>query len=305
MTAALLNKLKFYYKSLNMPKMKISAQIVGTKSKPYPFQVNDRQISNYAASILDENQIYYKTAQGEEMAAHPLFPVRISWKIIENIQQQWETDLPGNILDNLVHQSEYLEIHRLLKPGDELSIIGEIIALLPHKQGTRITIKFDYYDQNNQKVLSEFLGAIIFGSKCSDPGKMTQALPVTAKTEQDSPLWEEKMAVSRVAPFLYDGCNEIVYPIHTDQGFARSMGLPDIILQGTATLAMSVSTLIRKELNNDPRRVNVVSGKFTDIVVPPNQLSIRLLKKNRQDLYFDVSDKHHKFVLKGGYLNFT
>jgi hydroxyacyl-ACP dehydratase HTD2-like protein with hotdog domain len=305
MTASLLNKLKFYYKSLTKPKMKISTQIVGTKSKAYQFQVTDRQISNYAASIFDENQIYYKTAQGKDMVAHPLFPVRISWKIIENINQQWETDLPGNILDNLVHQSEYLEIHRLLKPGDKLRIVGEIIALLPHKRGTRITIKFDYYDQNNQKVLSEFLGAIIFGSKCSDSGKTTQTLPVTTKIERDTPLWEEKIAVSRVAPFLYDGCNEIVYPIHTDQGYARSVGLPDIILQGTATLAMSVSALIRKELKNNPRRINVVSGKFTGIVVPPNQLSVWLLKKSEQKIYFDVSDQDDNFVLRGGYINFT
>lgn len=202
MTAALLNKLKFYYKSLSKPKMKISTQIVGTKSKPYSFQVTDRQISNYAASIFDENEIYYKTEKEKEIVAHPIFPVRISWKIIENINQQWETDLPENILDNLIHQSEYLEIHRLLKPGDKLNIAGEIIALFPHKRGSKIIIKFDYYDQKNQKVLSEFLGAIIFGSKCSDPGKTTQILPVTDKIERDVPLWEEKIAVSRVAPFL-------------------------------------------------------------------------------------------------------
>ncbi len=301
----MLNKLKIYYKSLSTPKMKISTQIVGTKSKPYQIQVTDRQISNYAASIFDENQVYYRTAKKKEMMAHPLFPVRISWQIIEKINQQWETDLPENILDNLVHQSEYLEIHRLLKPGDKLSIAGEIIALLPHKRGSKIIIKFDYYDQNNQKLLSEFLGAIIFGSKCSDPGKSIQTLPVIDKIERDTPLWEENIAVSRVAPFLYDGCNEIVYPIHTDQGYARSVGLPDIILQGTATLAMSVSTMIRKELSNNPQRIKVVAGKFTDIVVPPNQLSVRLLEKKQQELYFNVSDQDNKFVIKGGYIKFT
>jgi hypothetical protein len=83
------------------------------------------------------------------------------------------------------------------------------------------------------------------------------------------------------------------------------MGLPDIILQGTATLAMSVSTVIRKELNKNPQRIKMVSGKFTDIVVPPNQLSVRLLKKNEQEIYFDVSDQNDKFVLKGGYIKFS
>jgi hypothetical protein len=48
-------------------------------------------------------------------------------------------------------------------------------------------------------------------------------------------------------PYVYDGCTNIYFPIHTSVGFARMVGLPDIILQGTATLAYAARELADRE----------------------------------------------------------
>lgn len=295
------NRLIAYSKSMLKKKIVISSQIVGQQLKPYPFRILTRYISNFAASILDENDIYYNTEK--KLIAHPLFPVRISWEIVEKINQLLESDLPDTLFDHMVHQWEYLEIHRLPNADDELTIQGEFVALHPHKLGAKIVIKFDYFDRQNQLVISEFVAAILFGVKCSDKGNSSIALPTIARIDQVAPIWEETIPISKLASYIYDGCNDIVYPIHTDRKFARARGLSDIILQGTATLAMSISLLIKKELNDDPRRIKVVSAKFTDIVVPPNHISVRLLERNDQNIYFDVTEKAGKFVIKGGYLN--
>ena len=302
---SILNKLNTQIKSVLKKKIQVSSEMVGAKIKPFKYKVLFRQTSNYAASIFDENSIYYDTNRKQKIVAHPLFPVRISWKIAENINEHWEIDFPEKALENFVHHSEYLAIHRLLEPGDELFIHGELAALFPHKLGVRIVLKFDYYDQAKELVQTELIGAILFGVKCTDKGKTSIELPSTERIKQSSPIWEEQVTVPRFAPFIYDGCNDIVYPIHTDKKFAQEMGLPDIILQGTATLAKSVSILIRKEIGNNPNHVKVISGKFTNIVVPPNQLSISLLKRNETELYFHVKDKNGKIVIKGGYLKFS
>ena len=299
---SLINKLTTYSKFISLNKIKIDSKIVGTKIKPYTYHIDYRQISNYSASIFDENSIYFNTEKEEEIIAHPLYAVRISWQIIEKLNQLCEVELSDSFLNNLVHQSEYLEIHRSLKPNDEVIIHGEFVSLLPHKSGVKIVIKFEYFNKQEQLLITEFIGALIYGAKCTDKGKASPGVPATERIEKNSPLWEEEIPVTASAPYIYDGCNDIVYPIHTDRKYARSIGLPDIILQGTATLAMSTSLLIRKELNNEPRKIGIVSGKFTDIVVPPNQLFVRLLEKNQQDLYFDVKEKSGKYVIKGGYI---
>jgi hypothetical protein len=300
--ASLINKLTTYSKFISSNKIKIDSKIIGTKIKPYTYHVDYRQISNYSASILDENEVYFNTEKNDEIIAHPLFAVRISWQIIEKLNQLCEVELSDNLLKNLVHQSEYLEIHRSLRPNDELVIHGEFVSLLPHKLGVKIIIKFEYFDKQERLLITEYIGALIYGAKCSDKGKTSPGVPATRRIEQNSPLWEEKIPVTGLAPYIYDGCNDIVYPIHTDRKYARSIGLPDIILQGTATLAISTSLLIRKEMNNNPNKISIVSGKFTDIVVPPNQLFVRLLEKNQQDLYFDVKEQSGKYVIKSGYI---
>jgi len=301
---SVINKLNLQLKSVLKKKIQLDSDIVGARIKPFNYKLSFRQTSNYAASIFDKNNIYYDTTRKDKIVAHPLFPVRISWKIIENINKHWEIDLPEKALENLVHQSEYLEFQRLLKPDDELTVRGELAALIPHKLGVKITLRFDYYDKTNDLVLTELIGALLFGVKCTDKGKCSANLPALERIEDTSPIWEEQIQIPRFAPFLYDGCNDIVYPAHTDIVFAKKMGLPGIILQGTATLAKSVSILIKKELSGNPDHVKTISGKFTDIVVPPNHLSVRLLERKESALHFCVKDKNGKSVLKGGYIKF-
>ena len=297
-----LNKLKYFFKLLSRQKVLIDSNIVGSRIKLYQFSVNARQISNYAAAISDLNDVYYLSEKQNNLCSHPLFPVRISWGIIESLSEYLDIETPFNLQSQLVHHSEYLQFKRLPKPGDVLTLKGELAAVTPHHRGAKLILKFEYYDQSDQLILIEYIGSILFGVNCTDAGRGINTIPTVQRIEESTPIWSESISVPRSAPYIYDGCTEIVYPVHTDQKFARSMGLPDIILQGTATLAMSISTLLKKELGDDPRLVEVVAGKFTDVVVPPNNLTVQLLKKSSQELFFDVKEKTGQFVIRGGYI---
>ena len=101
----------------------INSQIVGTQTKPYHYKATYRDISNYSASIFDENSAYYHEGKGNEIIAHPLFPVRISWQIVERLHTLWDVTFPVNLLDHLIHQSEYIKIFRPLKEEEYLAIL--------------------------------------------------------------------------------------------------------------------------------------------------------------------------------------
>jgi hypothetical protein len=302
MSIPVINKLKTTFGILKQKKFKIDSGIVGTQLKPYLFTVEDRHVSNFAAAIGDENSHYYVSANTNILCSHPVFPVRISWEIIKNLSLWLKSEVPFDLNTPLVHHSEYLEIQRLPKPGDQLTLSGQIAAFLPHSRGSRLVLRFSYVDKQKQPLLTEFVTAILFNVRCADAGKQLDLPPAIQRVTEDKIIWEEQIAISRLTPFIYDGCTDIVYGIHTDQKFALRMGLPDIILQGTATLAISISTILKKELNCDPQTVRLLAGKFTDIVVPPNRLTVRLLKQENNQFYFDVHQKNGNFVIRGGYL---
>ncbi|MHA1487548.1 MAG: MaoC/PaaZ C-terminal domain-containing protein, partial [Promethearchaeota archaeon] len=75
----------------------------------------------------------------------------------------------------------------------------------------------------------------------------------------DEPVWKKSVYIDKLRSFVYDGCTDIVFPIHTSKKFAHFVGLPRIILQGTATLAFAVKEIINEESERDPNRVREIS----------------------------------------------
>ena len=76
---------------------------------------------------------------------------------------------------------------------------------------------------------------------------------------------------------VYSECARIWNPIHTDVAVARAAGLPNIILHGTATLALAVSHVMRHAAL-DPRDVRRVRSSFTGMVPLPSRLTVRVIE---------------------------
>ena len=71
-----------------------------------------------------------------------------------------------------------------------------------------------------------------------------------------------------MAPFIYDGCTDIHFPIHTSRKFANDVGLPGIIHQGTATLAYAARELVNREARGNPALLKALACRFTGMVRP-------------------------------------
>ena len=65
---------------------------------------------------------------------------------------------------------------------------------------------------------------------------------------------EVEIPVPAGAAHTYTECARIWNPIHTDKAVALAAGLPDIILHGTANLALGVSAVIGLRADDRPER---------------------------------------------------
>jgi len=229
---------------------------------------------------------------------HPLFYTKISWKIIENLNTYLEEPIDDKILKTIVHQSEYITFQKEIDAPAELVVKSKIWSISPHKRGTKMLIRFDYYS-DNELVATEYSGGLLFGVKCIGKGQSFGEIPETSKIVEPA-IWKETIKIDKNLPYCYAKKAEIDAPIHTNPQFAKSIGLHDIILQGTCTFAKSVNVILSKELGNEMSKIKSVSAKFTGMVVPPNFITVRLLKKDKKILYFDVFNNKNKAVIKGG-----
>jgi len=287
--------------------VKLSTKFAGSTLRDYRADVTWRRTTNYAAAVEDGNPAYLDDEREGGIIAPPMFAVALTWPVCERIWEYIQADdFPRHLLATLVHYTEHLTFYRTVRPGDSLTIKGCIAAILPHAAGTLMVLRLAAMDEQGAPVFTEHIGGLLRGVQCLGEAKIAEALPVVPSLNDDGPpLWESSVPVSSLAPFLYDGCTDIVFPIHTSVAFAHSVGLPNIILQGTATLAFAVRDIVNREANEDPSRLHSVSCRFTGMVFPGTRLAVTLLERRPDnagtDLFFAVQNAEGDTVLSGGY----
>jgi len=292
-----------------MNKPTLNSELNGTHLRDYETSVNWRDIMNYSAAIGDANPRYFDDESSNGIIAHPIYPVAISWNIIGRIQEFIVSEkFPTELLLSQVHYTEHLEIHQPLSPGLELVIKGQIVAILPHRAGTHVIIRLVAREKEGAPVFTEHIGAMLRGVECIGGSSGKESLPIVQNiSDAVDPCWTSTLSIDKLMPFVYDGCTDIVFPIHTSIKFARMVGLPGIILQGTATLALAVTELVNRELNREPTRVKSVSCRFTGMVLPGSNISVRMIEKRKNntatDLLFDVCNIDGKRVISSGCLS--
>lgn len=288
--------------------MKLSSDFVGTRLRDYSCSVSARWTMNCAASIDDPNPLFFDDEQPGGIIAPPLFPVAVTWPVIERIGDYIESQtFPKEVIFTQVHYTEHLSIHRPVRPGDTLVIKGDITAILPHRAGTHVVLRFNAFDSEAKPVFTEHIGAMMRGVQCSDGGKGGDAVPaLPVQPGNDRSLWESKIFIHPLSPYIYDGCTNIHFPIHTSVQFAHRVGLPGIIHQGTRTLALAVREIIGRESGGDPRRIDVVSCRFTGMVLPGSDITVHLAEKKPSPegthLFFSVINADGQRAISDGHI---
>lgn len=285
--------------------MELNSQLAGTPFVPYAAEITQRQTTNFAAALGDDNPLYFDDDAPGGLAAPPTFPVSVTWPVLSNLGDFiQDRSFPRDVLLTQVHYTEHLILHRLVRPGDQLSLEGEIAAILPHRAGTHAVVRLDAADAKGDPVFTEYIGAMLRGVQCQ--GEKGD-LPEHPQTDPGaSPVWTSKVPVDPLAPYIYDAGTDIEFPIHTSPKFARAVGLPGIILQGTATLGLAVRELVNKEAGADPRAVREIACSFTGMVLPGTGIEVCCLDVRTEGpfthIFFDVINAENKKAVKNGYL---
>lgn len=286
--------------------MELDSGLAGTPLRDYCTTVGWREAMNYAAAVDDPNEAYFDDTRAEGVMASPMFSVALTWPILGRI---WEfidsPNFPLEALATLVHYSEHLECHRPLRPGDALTIGGRIAAILPHRAGTLVVIGLAARDGQDRPVFTEHIGALLRGVSCRGPGRGEEQLPVAPQPPEGPPGWETTVSIPPLMPFVYDGCTAIVFPIHTSRRFARQVGLPGIILQGTATLALAAREIVNREAGGDPSRLGQLACRFAGMVPPGTVIRLRCTGRastpEGTGVFFDVRTGDGRSAVKGGF----
>jgi len=291
--------------------MQVTSVYAGSVSKPLEQEVTWRHAMNFAAAVGDNNPWYFHDEREDGIIAPPMLSVALTWPFGKDAERYWDPDkFPLDLLVRQVHYTETIEFHRVMRPGDKLTIVADLAAVMPHRAGTFLIIRCGAMDERGEPVFTEYAGALLRGVKCTDKGAGAENVPEVPKFTGDGPpLWQEELHVHPLAAHIYDGCADIFNPIHTSTKFAKWVGLPGTIVQGTCTLSWALRDIVDREAGADPRRLKRVSCRFSGMVRPDTNITIRLLGRTESDtmdqVFFEIENADGKRAISDGYVELS
>ena len=260
--------------------MKLSSGIVGAVAGPQEHVIDARWLMAYAAALGETAAEYFDTTRPDGIIAHPLFPVCYEWPLALALRAD---TLGEDIAPRGVHATHDLTLHRVPRAGDRLRTTAVVTAVEPRAPGAYVLTRFETVDAHGQRVSATEYGSLYRGVACEGAPARPDAAghglrresPSSTDAADSPPDWSASVAIASTLAHVYSECARIWNPIHTDRAVARAAGLPDIILHGTATLALAVSLVLRNARAASAASVARISCRFSAMVGVPSTITVK------------------------------
>jgi acyl dehydratase len=267
-----------------MALMTLSSEAVGLEVGPVVHAIDARWLMAYAAGLGETDPGSYDTRAPEGPRAHPVFPVCYEWPLALQIRERLvspELELRS------VHAQHDMTLHRPPRAGDMLSTRARVVAIMQRAPGAFMVVRYETLDAQGQPVTTTEYGSLYRGVAVDGPDRFPPRwAPDLPPPIADLPVLSTVQIPATLA-HVYTECARIWNPIHTDVAVAERVGLPGIILHGTATLALTVSHVLAA-LGQDPYRVHRVACRFTGMVQMPTTITIRARSLERDAIRFEA-----------------
>jgi acyl dehydratase len=295
--------------------MRLPEGLVGTTVGPLVQEIDARWLMAYAAALGDVHAAYLDTTRPEGVIGHPIFPVCYEWPLAVELRA---SALSESIAVRSVHATHDLRLRRRARAGDRLSTTATVISSEPRAPGAFVVTRLETVDADGRSVSTTDYGSIYRGVQCERAAlapRVAGLADSTGDAGTDRPPrdgspprrdWSVEVPVPAGLAHTYTECARIWNPIHTDKAVARSAGLPDIILHGTATLALAVSAALQRAGVDPAAGIARIGCRFTGMVPLPSVITVEDARHGRPParrlIAFQVLGADGRLVLRDGRL---
>jgi acyl dehydratase len=241
---------------------------LGARHGPRTTRVDADRARAYAAATNDDNPAYR-----EGRLAPPVFGVVPTWDIM--LAALLDV-VPPDALPMLLHLRHDMWFHRPLEVGATLVTAAEVSAVRVRRPGSKVTVRVDSRGADGTPILEQYATMFIRGLGEGDGGGSEppdHALPAGARKAQ---VAERTTVVDADQTFRYRDASGDDNPIHVDDAFARSVGLPGIVVHGLCTMAFCSQAAVGEMAGGDPALLRRLAVRFSRPLLPGSHLTTRL-----------------------------
>jgi acyl dehydratase len=267
---------------------------LGKWSEPSVFDVDRMRLQAYAAASNDTVPAHLA---GDY--ASPIFNVVPGFRVIAPLT---ETMPPAAKRMMGLHGEQDFRFHRPIEPDMRLVTRAKPLGVVPHSTGSTITVFGETTTEDGTPIVDQYV--TVFIRTAIAPEAVGDGPPDYSVDRAGEPIAVVKTTFDPDQTFRYMGASGDTMPLHSDETFARSFGLPGIINHGNCTLAFATRALLQVTCDDDVRRLKRLAVRFSRWVTPHDVMTTRIwsagTRKGRSLYAFESVVATGELCLSGG-----
>lgn len=273
--------------------MAVDLTKLGVSSDPVQFEVTAERAKQYADATNDPNPAY----QSGEYAP-PVFAVVPAFDALSG---QSAGLIPQDYLMFIVHGEQDMHFHQPLRPGMKLETTATPRAVRVGGSGTRIVSVAESVDAaTGDPIVTQYFTIFVRGmtdGESAGDEKPDHEFPEAAR---DKPFGDPYVIhVDDDQTYRYRDASGDMMPIHVDDAFAKSVGLPGIIAHGLCTMAMCSQAVVQRACDGDPSRLTRLAVRFASNVFPGNDVEVQLYEAGDGAFAFEATSAGATVIKNG------
>ncbi|HEV7887679.1 MAG TPA: MaoC/PaaZ C-terminal domain-containing protein, partial [Acidimicrobiales bacterium] len=272
--------------------MALPTEKLGTKYEERTAAIDPERAKAYAAATNDDNPAY---ESGK--FAPPVFGVVPTW---EAMGLAVADIIPPEALMMIVHGEQDMHFHQPLVPGRSIKTQAEAYSIRVGSSGTRLTVRVLSTDADTgEPVLEQYVTTFVRGmadGESAGPDKPAHDFPADSPA-RGSQVAQHTTHVDDDQTYRYKEASGDMMPIHVDDGFARSVGLPGIIAHGLCTMAMTSQAVVKTVADGDPSRLKRLAVRFSKNVFPGDDVTTTIYEAGPGRYAFETHSSRGDLVI--------
>lgn len=275
--------------------MPLKKEAVGVETDEFTYDVEAAKTIAYAKATNETNPIFLDEGREGGIIAPPIFSVVPAWQASGAAMSQV---VPPSDFPRLVHGEQDMRFFEPVRPGDKLTSKAKVVSVEEKATGETATAEITTKNQDGKITTVSRMTIFIRGTGSGQRG------PKPPEPERGDPVAEVTQQIDEDQTYRYAEASGDRNPIHLDENFAKSVGLPGIINHGLCTMAFVSRAAIEALADNDPVRLKRLKVRFSKPVLPGQKITTRFWKAGTEqgnDVYeFETTNEEGVAVIKDG-----
>jgi acyl dehydratase len=270
--------------------MSINRDCLGKTYGPVELTVAAEQIQAYADATGDPLPVYH----GGDAVAPPVFGIVPVWPAI---QEALADPALGLDVGRIVHGQQRMRFHRLIRGGDDLTSSGRVASIEDRGENEILVLSFETRDCGGEPFTEQDVVCVSRGT-AAGRGTLSPPEPTPPAAPQREPDAARAVELPADITYRYASASGDDNRIHIDDEFARSVGLPGIIVQGMCLFSIALQTVVEEAAGGRPERLVSAAVRFRRPIRPASTFET-LVYRNGSETRFEGRDRDGTLVLTG------